>query len=231
VTRTSSGSRCKGLIRRSLTAVLSVALIAALLVCVHAQASYNRLTACQYAQKYWNKVCSDGYFFADTEGPTLLGAGKPVPTNEEGFDCAHFVSCCIGGEPNAPAGGLGVPSRTPAYGEPGAQRLVNWLIEQGATRVARMSAMVPGDVVAYDVDRNGWIEHVALYVEDGLVTAHSVSRYSEWNPKPEADIVLLHLPGPYEPPLRKLALGWIGWAVAAIVLAGLMGVILAVNYH
>ena len=230
MTRTSSEPRCKGSIPRFLAVVLSLALIAALFVCAHAQASYNRLTACQYAQKYWNKVCSDGYFFADTEGPTLLGARKPVPT-DEGFDCAHFVSCCIGSEANEPAGGLGVPSRTPAYGEPGAQRLVNWLIEQGAIRVDRMSAMVPGDVVAYDVDRNGWIEHVALYMGDGLVTAHSISRYSEWNPKPEADIVLLHLPGPYTQPLGKLDLDWIGWAITAIVLAGLLGIILATTHH
>jgi len=227
VTRTSSESPCKGLIRRFLAVVLSLALIAALFVCVHAQASYNRLAAYQYAQKYWNKVCSDGYFFADSETPSMLGAGQPVPTNEEGFDCAHFVSCCIGREPRESGGGLDVPSRTLTYGEPGAQRLVNWLIRQGATRVARISAMVPGDVVAYDVDRNGWIEHVALYMGDGLVTAHSISRYSKWNPKPETEIVLLHLPGPYAAP-SGLDLGWIGWA---IVLTGLLGIILAVTYH
>ncbi|MEA3239894.1 MAG: amidase domain-containing protein [Candidatus Bipolaricaulota bacterium] len=231
MTRTPSGSRRKGLIQRLLAVSLLLVLIAVLFVCVDAQASYNRLSAFQYAQKYWNKVCSDGYFFADSETPSLLGAREPAPTDEEGFDCAHFVSCCIGSEQNEPGGGLEVPSRTLTYGEPGAQRLVNWLIEQGATRVSKISAMVPGDVVAYDVDRNGWIEHVALYMGDGLVTAHSISRYSKWNPKPEADIILLHVPGPYAPPPVKLDLGWIGWVVTAIVLAGLLGVIFAGTYH
>ena len=231
MTRAYSRHSRKGSIPRSLVVVLSLVLIATLLVCVHAQASYNRLSACQYAEKYWNKVCSDGYFFADSETPSMFGAGQPVPTDEEGFDCAHFVSCCIGSEPNEPGGGLDVLSRTLTYGEPGAQRLVNWLIEQGATYVATISAMVPGDLVAYDVDRNGWIEHVALYMGDGLVTAHSISRYSGWNPKPEADIVLLHLPGSYEPSLGKLDLGWISWALTAIVLAGLMGVILVATHH
>jgi len=231
VTRTSFESRCKGSIPRLLAVILLSVLIAALFVSVHAQASYNRLGAFQYAQKYWNKVCSDGYFFADSETPSLLGAGNPVPTDEEGFDCAHFVSCCIGSEPNEPGGGLDVPSRTLTYGEPGAQRLVNWLIGQGASRVATISAMVPGDVVAYDADHNGWIEHVALYMGDGLVAAHSISRYSKWNPKPGAEIVLLHLPGPYTPPPSKLDLNWIGWAVAAIVLTGLLGIFLAVNFH
>ena len=231
MTRTSSASRCKGPIPRPLVVILSLALIATLLVCAHAQASYDRLAAYRYAQKYWNKVCSDGYFFADSETPSLLGTGKPVPTDEEGFDCAHFVSCCIGSEANEPGGGLDVPSRTLTYGEPGAQRLVNWLIKQGAAHVVTISAMVPGDVVAYDVDRNGWIEHVALYMGEGLVTAHSISRYSAWNPKPKADIVLLHLPGPYTQPPGKLDLDWIGWAITAIVLAGLLGIILATTHR
>ena len=231
MTRTSSASRYKGSIPRPFVVILSLVLVATLLVCAHAQPLYNRLSAFRYAEKYWNKVCSDGYFFADSETPSLLGAREPVPTDEEGFDCAHFVSCCIGSEPTQPGGGLDVPCRALTYGEPGAQRLVNWLIRQGATRVARISAMVPGDVVAYDVDRNGWIEHVALYMGDGLVTAHSISRYSVWNLKPEADIFLLRLPGPYTQPLSSLDLGWIGWAITAIVLTGLLGILLAVTYH
>ncbi|MGB2983388.1 MAG: hypothetical protein WBC63_05935 [Candidatus Bipolaricaulia bacterium] len=204
-----------------------MALSSVLAVCAPARAAYDRLAACQYARDYWNTVCSDGYYFADSEGPTLFGAGEPLPTGEEGFDCAHFVSCCIGGEPNRPAGGLDVPSRTLAYGEPGAQRLVDWLLDQGATPVDRISTMVPGDVVAYDTDRNVWIEHVALYMGDGLVTAHSLSRYSEWNPHPEADIILLHLPGAYEPPRVERAPGWIGWTVVVIALAGLAAAIFA----
>jgi len=231
VTRTSSKSRGNGSMPRLLAVVLLLVLVAAQSTSVHAQASYNRLSALQYAQKYWSKVCSDGYFFADSETPSLLGAGEPVPMGEEGFDCAHFVSCCIGSEPNEPGGGLEVPSRTLTYGEPGAQRLVNWLMTQGATRVATISDMVPGDVVAYDVDHNGWIEHVALYMGDGLVTAHSISRYSGWNPKPEADIILLHLPSPYAPPPGRLSFDWIGWGVVAIALVGLLSIICAVNYH
>ena len=229
--RRSSKSRGNGSMPRLLAVVLLLVLVAVQSTSVHAQASYNRLSALQYAQKYWSKVCSDGYFFADSETPSLLGAGEPVPMGEEGFDCAHFVSCCIGSEPNEPGGGLEVPSRTLTYGEPGAQRLVNWLMAQGATRVATISAMVPGDVVAYDVDHNGWIEHVALYMGDGLVSAHSISRYSEWNPKPEADIILLHLPGPYTLSPGRLSFEWVGWGVVAIALAGLLSIILAVSYH
>jgi len=209
--------------------ILLITLCVVIFVGASVNATYDRLAALEYARDYWDSVCSDGYFFADSEGPALLGAGKPVPTDEEGFDCAHFVSCCIGSEPNEPAGGLAVPSRTLAYGEPGAQRLVNWLLGQGATRVARISTMVPGDVVAYDADRNGWVEHVALYMGDGLVTAHSLSRYSEWNLNPEADIILLHLPGVYEPPLAERVHSWITWTVIVIALTGLAAAIFGLS--
>ena len=169
---------------------------------------------------------SDGYFFADSEWPTLLGAGQPVPADEEGYDCAHFVSCCIGSEPNEPAGGLDVPSRTLTYGEPGAQRLVNWLLSQGATRVKDISALVPGDVVAYDANHDSWIEHVALYMGNGLVTAHSISRYSDWNPHPDSDIMLLHLPGAYEPPPAEGTFSLMSLLVIVVALAGLAAGIL-----
>ena len=201
--------------------VFLLTLSAMLVVCAPVRAAYDRLAALEYARDYWDKVCSDGYFFADSEEPTLLGAGEALPKDVEGFDCAHFVSCCIGSEPNEPAGGLDVPSRTLTYGEPGAQRLVNWLLGQGATRANHISALVPGDVVAYDADHNNWIEHVALYMGDGLVTAHSISRYSDWNPNPESDILLLHLPGAYEPPPAEGGVSLLSWLVILTTLAGL----------
>ena len=205
---------------RSRASVSLITLCVVIFVAASVCAAYDRLAALRYARDYWDKVCSDGYFFEDSEWPSLLGAGKPVPTNEEGFDCAHFVSCCIGSEPNEPAGGLKVPSRTLTYGEPGAQRLVNWLLGQGATRVKSISALVPGDVVAYDADHDNWIEHVSLYMGDGLVTAHSISRYTGWNPDPTSDFVFVHLPGPYEPPQTEGMLNWMGWLVTLMMLAG-----------
>ena len=205
--------------------ILLMTLCVVIIVSASASAAYDRLAALEYARDYWDRVCSDGYFFADSEWPTLLGAGEPVPADEEGYDCAHFVSCCIGSEPNEPAGGLDVPSRTLTYGEPGAQRLVNWLLDQGATRVNRISALVPGDVVAYDADHDSWIEHVSLYMGDGLVTAHSISRYSDWNPDPTSDFMFLHLPGAYEPPPAERVQSWISWIVLITTLAGLAAAI------
>ena len=157
--------------------------------------SYDRQAAVDYARTYWDKVCSDGFFFAERSVPLLLTAGESLPAEPEGFDCAHFVSCCIGNEPNQPGGGLNVPSRTAVYGEPGAQRLTDWLLSQGATTKRRVSDLVPGDVIAYDADRNGWIEHVVLYMGNGLVASHSASQYSKWDPDPSVNYTFVHLPG------------------------------------
>jgi len=183
--------------------------IAAVLLVSGSCLSYDRTAALEYALNYWDKVCSDGYYFVESTGPTLLGSGEPFPTNIEGFDCAHFVSCCIGSEPNEPAGGLAIPSRTVVYGEPGAQRLADWLLGQGATLADSISDLV----------------HVALYMGDGLVTAHSLSRYSEWNLDPLSDFVFLHLPGPYEPPLPEQTPSWMSWAMIVAFITGLSAAI------
>ncbi len=180
-------------------------------LCVAANADYNRQAALDYALTYWDKVCTDGYYFAGNQIPMVLAAGSELSEDEEGFDCAHFVSCCIGSEPSHPAGGLDVPSRTITYGEPGAQRLTDWLLDQGAVEKEGISDLIPGDVIGYDADHNGWIEHVALYMGKGLVTAHSLSRYSEWNPDPTSDFIFLHLPGAYEPPRVQATLGLLDW--------------------
>ena len=78
-----------------------------------------------------------------------------------------------------------------------------------------ISDLVPGDVIAYDADHNGWIEHVALYMGNELFTAHSISRYSEWNPDPSSDFVFLHLPGAYSPRI-KATLGLQDWILLVL---------------
>jgi cell wall-associated NlpC family hydrolase len=97
--------------------------------------------------------------------------------------------------------------------------LTDWLLDQGATQAHDISNLVPGDIVAYDADHNGWIEHVALYMGNGLVTAHSLSRYSQWNPDPTADFVFLHLPGAYHPTRTSSTLGILSWLllVASVI--------------
>lgn len=207
------------------TRVCLLILAIAALASASVLADYDRQAAVDYALRYWDAICSDGYFFVENTGPTLLGTSAPLPTEHEGYDCAHFVSCCIGNEPNDPGGGLDIPSRTSAYGEPGAQRLTDWLLDNGAIRVKRVSALVPGDVIAYDADHNGWIEHVTLYMGDGLVTSHSLSRYSKWNPDPDSDFVFLHMPGADDSPFLRA-----GWMTGLVLLTALAGLTVAILF-
>ena len=137
--------------------------------------SYNPDNSYDYAEKYAFKVCSDGYFFENSYPPSYLGAGAVVPS-ATGYDCAHYVSCCIGSEANETGGGLNVPSRTEAYGEPGAERLGNWLLSSNIGKeVSSIGEMVKGDVVNYDWDGDGDWDHAAIYLGDYKVGAHSNS--------------------------------------------------------
>lgn len=180
-----------------LLVVFFVALVAVVLgfdVC-----AYNRVAACRYAQKYWDKVCSDGYFFEKTYPATHLGAATSVPS-AFGYDCAHFVSCCVGNEPNEPGGGLELRSRTQAYGEPGAAKLVTWLLQHGATTKGAVSGLLPGDVIAYDRNGDGSIDHVALYLGKNKVAAHSQSWCDDWHRTYRSGFTFIHIQAATKPP-------------------------------
>ena len=143
---------------------------------------YDRARAVSYANNYSAVVCSDGYFWTNSWPYGAFPPGSPAPPSGLGDDCAHFVSCCIGSEPNLRGGGLNIPSRVPpTYGEPGASKLVNdCLISPGyAIEVFSLTNMEPGDVVAWNWggDTNiANLNHVTLYLGNGLLAAHSSSR-------------------------------------------------------
>ncbi len=142
---------------------------------------YDRARAVSYANNYAGYVCSDGYFWTNSWPYGAFPPGSPVPTAELGDDCAHFVSCCIGSEPNVRGGGLQIPSRVPpTYGEPGVARLVNTcLIGPGyATEVFSLSDLSPGDLIAWNWEGDTNIanlDHATLYLGNGLLAAHSAS--------------------------------------------------------
>jgi hypothetical protein len=152
-----------------------------LLGVVSSASSYDRQAAYDYAKKYSYKVCSDGYFFEQGYPPSYLGAGTSVPSG--GYDCAHFVSCCIGNEPTEQGGGLDVPSRTETYGEPGADKLANWLVNDiGAEKKTSVGGIEKGDVIAYDWGGDGYFDHTALHLGSGKIATHSVSHWdANWN--------------------------------------------------
>jgi hypothetical protein len=142
---------------------------------------FDRAKAVSYANNYARFVCSDGYFWTDGSTEGNLGALTAVPTSPVGDDCAHFVSCCIGSEPHQKGGGLTITTRAPpAYGEPGAPRLISTcLLAAGlATEVTSLSSLSPGDVIGWDwsgTTNIGSLDHDTLYLGNGLIAAHSTS--------------------------------------------------------
>lgn len=172
-------------------------------LCVQAPSAsaivYDRNAAVAYANQYWNKVVSDGYFWINGSTANYYGAGQPVPVNVPGEasgigdDCAHFVSSVIG----TPGGGLTIPSRAGTYGEPGAARLDELLVGNssggyGTTYkygqlVTSVSQLTPGDVIGYDWTGSGGgsmsgIDHTVFYLGNNKIAAHSTSHDSvAWN--------------------------------------------------
>jgi len=122
---------------------------------------YNRSAAYNYAEKYWDEVCSDSYFVDTRTTFIYLDPGTDI-TGMTGFDCAHFVSCCIGNELHEPGGGLDVPSTAHLiYGELGATQLGDWLIVSGnGVERAAITGLMVGDVISYDWDGDGHWDHV-----------------------------------------------------------------------
>jgi len=167
---------------------------------VHA-VPYESGVAYNYAEKYAFKVCSDGYFFEESYPPSYLGVGVPVPSG--GYDCAHFVSCCIGSEPHEKGGGLNVPSRTEAYGEPSANLLGDWLLDSGiGTEVFSVEELKKGSFINYDWDGNGSWDHVALYLGDHKIAAHSESHWNDdWKLGGAAKYRFIYIPESTSPSL------------------------------
>lgn len=157
--------------------------------------AYDRSAAYNYAQKYWDEVCSDGYFWNTPTTYISLSPGTDIRTMT-GYDCAHFVSCCIGNELNDQGGGLDVPSRVPpTYGEPGAAKLGDWLISSGngveKTSVAELEV---GDVISYDWDGDGHWDHIALYLGNNEVAAHTQCVWTgNWELGGAADYRFTHI--------------------------------------
>ena len=176
---------------------------------------YDRSKAVSYANNYDGCVCSDGYFWTDGSDYTFYGTNfVPVPTSVIGDDCAHFVSCCIGSEPNVRGGGMTIPSRVPpTYGEPGAGNLIYTILVGGcyATEVSSLSQLSPGDLIGWN-----WegltntspptdIDHVTLYVGNGLLASHAVSALDAYAPSWDAPPTVWHLIHIFDAPTLNMS--------------------------
>jgi len=141
--------------------------------------AYNRSGAMYYAEHYWNKVTSDGYFWYSSGSYEHFAQGTSV-IGLSGDDCAHFVSQVIGNQANQSGGGLNIPSRVPpTYGEPAAGALGDLLINNGwATAVSSVSQLMAGDAINYEwLSTDGGWDHIAVYLGNGTVAAHTTSHF------------------------------------------------------
>jgi len=157
--------------------------------------SYNRDRAFDYAIKYWNRVCDDGYVaVGEPARPAYIAypAGSLIePLQIDGEDdCTHFVSRCIG----FVGGGLSIPSTEGMIkGISSAPRLVRYLRSSGLVRTIvekvpktvaanYIDQMDTGDVIAYfrvkdeDYGRTADYGHTALHIGIGRVSCHTISR-------------------------------------------------------
>jgi hypothetical protein len=174
--------------------------------------SEARARAVAYANRYYKTVVSDGWYCNGEYEKNWLHVGPDTPLNtlEEtgpGADCAHFVSCCIGSEPNRPSGtGGGLPVRCDyrtVYGIVSAKTLRDWLLDNCATKVDSIENLQAGDVIYYE-RADGSYRHVALYLGDHKAACHSYGLSvewhlgrSDWDPK---KYVYLHIRYPGEGP-------------------------------
>jgi hypothetical protein len=162
-------------------------------------AGYDRDKAVDYAAKFWDKVCHDGYV-------AVLGEAKPgksrptriinVPvgtkligwTAPQGFsedDCTHFISCCIG----LHGGGLSLGHHDfpPAYGSLSPRSLIKVLGGKLKPLVKDVNTSPPGietewiegDLVAFGNSAGDNYQHIALHIGASLVTCHSYSRFAD----------------------------------------------------
>lgn len=163
------------------------------------------------------KIVKDSPDFDHVENadgtPFLLSDGASLTFNEMD-DCAHFISCCIGQPPDGTGGGIKVP--TNMWGDPKADnpygisrvgtlidflqknKLVKVIAEKTSDKI-KINQLDPGDLIAYfNPDRtDARYTHCALYLGDGKIAAHTVSRLDEgWNLGEDRGFTwtLLHFP-------------------------------------
>jgi parallel beta-helix repeat protein len=155
---------------------------------------YNHQAAYNYAFKYYNRVSSDGWFWLNTNPPPVLWPpSQPLPSQPAapGFDCAHFLSCCIGKETHEIGGGLDVPPAFPGYnpyhyGKVNVADLYNWLINSGlGVKKDSVYELIKGDAIFYTYTPplggvgilNELSSHSTLYIGYLQISCHSYSRF------------------------------------------------------
>jgi hypothetical protein len=172
--------------------------------------AYNRFAAVMCAGILFDRVALDGRVATKQGYPTKINGVtlKPgMPFRDIGaingeFDCAHFISCCVGDFPGTinfggtpmqlRGGGLRISQAVKGvYGQTHVAHLAAALLANGGrfvgrafwpthdpnTRAAILKELVVGDVLTYlTKDSVNHYEHAAILVGPGLIACHTKSR-------------------------------------------------------
>lgn len=204
--------------------------------------AYNRDAVVEYASYFHDKVTSDGVYWVgkwvdgekvDSKAWTfqpgtnislaegLLDLKEPGDWNS--VDCAHFTSSAIGSPPSDngySGGGLDVPKRADGYGEPGADKLIDWAVQNVGREVDTVDDLVKGDIIGYDLNQDGYVEHVAVYLGEGRAAAHSESWKGHWHlgySSSDFDPTFVHITKKVGPEIPWNLLAVVGAALTAIL--------------
>ncbi|MFW6070801.1 MAG: hypothetical protein ACOC86_00285 [Candidatus Bipolaricaulota bacterium] len=165
--------------------------------------AYNRDAAVEYAGYFYDKVASDGIYWVGKwvdgekvdskawsfQPGTSIGLAEGFldlknPGDWYSTDCAHFTSSAIGSPPSHngySGGGLEVPDRADGYGEPGANKLIEWAIQKVGREVDSVDKLVKGDIIGYDLNHDGHLDHTSVYLGKERAAAHSESWKGHWH--------------------------------------------------
>ena len=226
--------------------VKSVFVLIAILLIVHGNTGFtlahNRDATVDYASYFYDKVTSDGKYWVsqwiDEEKVDSEAWSYPPGTDLSiiqdylnvknpgewaSTDCAHFVSSAIGSPPSHKGhrgGGLKVPDRADGYGEPGANKLINWAVQNVGEEVDTVDDLKKGDIIGYDLDKDGYIDHTAVYLGGRKAAAHSASWKGHWHlgyDREGFEPTFVHITKEVGPKLPWKLLTGVGAAVVAIV--------------
>lgn len=223
-------------------ALIGSLVLLVLTVCSSAVLAYNRDAVVDYASYFYDKVASDGVYWVgkwveDEKVDSKAWNFQPGTSISlaEGFldlkdpgdwysvDCAHFTSSAIGSPPKFnghSGGGLGVPNRSDGYGEPGADKLLDWAIQKVGKEVDAVDDLEKGDIIGYDLNQDGYIEHTAVYLGEKRAAAHSESWKGHWHlgySASEFEPTFVHITREVGPKIPWRLLAGAGVALAAIL--------------
>lgn len=223
---------------------LLVFILALLIISAHSGfiLAHNRDAAVDYANYFYDKVTSDGKYWVSKwidEGKVDSVAWSYPPGTDlsviqdyldvknpgdwASTDCAHFVSSAIGSPPEYKGhsgGGLDVPNRADGYGEPGANKLIKWAIQSVGEEVDTIGDLKKGDIIGYDLDKDGYIDHTAVYLGNKKAAAHSASWKGHWYlgySRSEFEPTFVHITKEIGPKIPWKLLAGVGATVVALV--------------